>query len=270
MYGKLFSQMYEGTLASRGPWQALVTFQQLIALANRHGEVDMTAEAISRRTTIPLEIIQMGLEELSKPDPESRTPDEDGKRIVLIDSHRSWGWRLVNYQKYRKIRSEDERREYQRQLMASRREMTKNKLASVSNVSPCSMQYAVSSKQKEEKEREEKTNYVATPQIVSRTNWLAFVEMRKKIRKPLTDRGANLIIKKLERLQAEGDNPDQVIEQSIMHDWAGVFELRKEKSNGKSFAEKRSEKSATAINTVLDRFEKAPRPIQRALPPTHN
>ena len=54
MYGKLFVQMYEGTLASKGPWEALVTFQQLIILANRHGEVDMTPDAISRRTTIPL------------------------------------------------------------------------------------------------------------------------------------------------------------------------------------------------------------------------
>jgi hypothetical protein len=51
MYGKLFSQMYDGTLATKGPWQALVTFQQLIILADKHGIVDMTPEAIGRRTT---------------------------------------------------------------------------------------------------------------------------------------------------------------------------------------------------------------------------
>lgn len=138
MYGKLFSQMYEGTLASRGPWEALITFQQLIILANRHGEVDMTPDAISRRTTIPLEVIQKGLTELAAPDPESRTPDHEGRRIILIDEHRAWGWKIVNYEKYRKIRSEDERREYQRVLMANRR----RKLATVSDVSPCSKQYA--------------------------------------------------------------------------------------------------------------------------------
>lgn len=145
MYGKIFTQMYEGTLASRGPWEALVTFQQLIVLANRHGEVDMTADAISRRTTIPLEIIKRGIEELAKPDPESRSPELEGRRIVLLDEHRAWGWKLVNYDKYRKIRSEEERREYQRVLMANRRSKAK-KLAPVSNVSPCSMQYAESSK----------------------------------------------------------------------------------------------------------------------------
>jgi len=136
--------MYEGTLASQGPWEALITFQQLIILANRHGEVDMTADAISRRTTIPLEIIKKGLAALAEPDSGSRTPDEEGRRIVLIASHRDWGWRIVNYEKYRKIRSEDERREYQRVIMAKRRQ----KLAPVSNVSQCSMQYAESSKHK--------------------------------------------------------------------------------------------------------------------------
>jgi len=148
MYGKVFAQMYEGTLASRGPWEALVTFQQLIVLANRHGEVDMTADAISRRTTIPLDIIEKGLMALSQPDPDSRTADEDGRRIVLIDPHRAWGWRLVNYDKYRKIRNDEERREYQREWIAGKRKAKQATVVdslstTVDNVDPCSMQYAV-------------------------------------------------------------------------------------------------------------------------------
>ena len=76
MYGKVFDSMYDGTLASRGPWQALVTFQQLIVLATPDGVVDMTADAISRRTSIPLEIIELGIAKLMEPDARSRTPDE--------------------------------------------------------------------------------------------------------------------------------------------------------------------------------------------------
>lgn len=121
MYGKMFIQMYDGTLATRGPWQALVTFQQLITLANRHGEVDMTAEVLSRRTTIPLDIILLGLVELAKPDPGSRSPDCEGRRIVPLAEHRDWGWRIVNYALYSKLRSEDERREYFRQHKAKTR-----------------------------------------------------------------------------------------------------------------------------------------------------
>jgi len=120
MYGKLFVQMYHGTLAASG-WQALVTFQQLIILANKDGEVDMTADALSRLTTIPLEVITTGLAALEAPDAGSRSPAEEGRRIVRLSDGRAWGWRIVNYAHYRAIRSEEERREYQRQYMAVKR-----------------------------------------------------------------------------------------------------------------------------------------------------
>lgn len=121
MYGKLFTSMYDGTLATRGPWQALVTFQQMIVLADRDGIVDMTASAISRRTSIPLDIIDTGIAELMLPDPESRSPAEDGRRIVLLEEHRTWGWQIVNYAKYSAIRSAIDRKEYMRVAQAEHR-----------------------------------------------------------------------------------------------------------------------------------------------------
>lgn len=125
MYGKVFESMFDGTLASKGPWQALVTFQQLIVLSDKDGNVDMTAEAISRRTSIPLEIIEVGIAELMKPDDESRTPDENGRRIVYLEDHRRWGWRIVNHAKYATIRTAEERREYLRLAQAKRRAKVK-------------------------------------------------------------------------------------------------------------------------------------------------
>lgn len=119
MYGKIFAQMYEGTLA--GHWQAIVTMQQLVVLATKDGIVDMTADAISRRTSIPIEIITSGLEHLAKPDPYSRTPGEDGRRIVLLDDHRPWGWKLVNHAKYRALRNLEEKREADRDRIQEKR-----------------------------------------------------------------------------------------------------------------------------------------------------
>jgi len=102
MYGKIFNSIYEGTLY--GHWEALVTMQQLIVLASPDGIVDMTPKAIAARTGIPLEIIEKGLKVLSDPDPYTRTPGEEGRRILLIDSHRPWGWLLVNHEKYKNMR----------------------------------------------------------------------------------------------------------------------------------------------------------------------
>lgn len=145
MYGKIFSQIFDGTLATKGPWQALVTFEQLIVLANKHGEVDMTAEAISRRTTIPIDYIRIGLEALVLPDPDSRSPDEEGRRIVLIDPTRTWGWRIVNHEHYRKIRSEEERREYHKNYMRKRRAV--NLTVNLSTTGDACQPISVSSKQ---------------------------------------------------------------------------------------------------------------------------
>jgi hypothetical protein len=112
VYGKLFSSIYDGTLY--GYWEAIVTFQQMIVLADADGIVDMTPQAICARTSMPIDILEKGLKKLSEPDPHSRTPGEDGRRIVCIDEHRPWGWQIVNYLKYKNLRDSDEVREQNR------------------------------------------------------------------------------------------------------------------------------------------------------------
>ena len=123
MYGKIFHSIYDGTLAE--DWRALITFQQLIVLCDADGIVDMTPSSISRRTGIPLEHIEHGLSVLEKEDKHSRTPNEEGRRIELIDSHRPWGWHIVNHKHYRDLRTADDRREYMRNYMKEKRSKQK-------------------------------------------------------------------------------------------------------------------------------------------------
>ena len=124
MYGKIFDSMYEGTLY--GHWEAIVTLQQMLVLCNSEGVIDMTPQAIAARTSIPLEILTKGIGILTEPDPYSRTPGDDGKRIVLMDNHRPWGWFIVNYAKYQKIRSREEKLEADRVRIAEKRKTSKN------------------------------------------------------------------------------------------------------------------------------------------------
>ena len=86
------------------------------------------------------------------------------------------------------------------------------------------------SKVKESKGKERKRNNIVPSEISDAFS--AFVEMRKKIKKPLTDYAIELSIKKLERL-APGNYPTQIaiLNQSIEHCWQGLFPL-KEGSNG--------------------------------------
>lgn len=124
MYGKIFDSIYDGTL--RANWQGLVTFQQLIILADKDGVLDMTPHAIHGRTGIPLEIIEAGLDHLSKPDPYSRSSAEEGRRIILLDENRPWGWRLVNHDYYNRLRSAEEKREADRERISEKRKSTKS------------------------------------------------------------------------------------------------------------------------------------------------
>lgn len=151
MYGKIFASMFKGSLY--GKWEAIVTFTAMIVLADKEGEVDMTPEALSAHTSIPLHIITKGIEQLEAPDPTSRTPDEEGRRIVRVSDSRTWGWRITNHAHYRAMRTAEERRDYFRQYKRDARAEARaastglNRSPPVSTESPQSPPIAVSSKQ---------------------------------------------------------------------------------------------------------------------------
>ena len=58
-----------------------------------------------------------------------------------------------------------------------------------------------------------------------------FKEKRKEIKKPLTGRAEELAIKELAKLKEAGNNPQAVLEQSIMNSWQGLFPLNKHKED---------------------------------------
>ena len=125
--------MYDGTL--RADWKALVTFQQMIVLADAHGIVDMTAHAIHGRTGIPMDIIDPGIEALTKPDLSSRSSEFEGRRIVLIDDSRPWGWRIVNHTYYRNLVSNIDKREKDKIRIAKKRRKVSRSVAECRNQS---------------------------------------------------------------------------------------------------------------------------------------
>ena len=53
-----------------------------------------------------------------------------------------------------------------------------------------------------------------------------FVEFRKSIRKPMNRKAQELAVQQLEKLQAEGQDPAEVINQSILNGWQGLFAIK--------------------------------------------
>jgi hypothetical protein len=110
MYAKVFSQILDSSI-SRNYLTRLV-FMDCLLLADEGGILDITADAIARRTNIPLDIVLEAIRSLSEPDPDSRSGAEEGRRLVLLDPHRNWGWRIVNHAKYRVIKTREDKRTY--------------------------------------------------------------------------------------------------------------------------------------------------------------
>lgn len=112
MYAKIFSIIMDSSIAE--DYQCRHLFMDLLVLANQDGEVDMTAEAVSRRTNVPIEIVKQSIEKLMQPDPNSRNREQDGRRIVPLSEDRTWGWRIVSYAHYREIRDSEQLRQNNR------------------------------------------------------------------------------------------------------------------------------------------------------------
>jgi hypothetical protein len=130
MYAKLFTSIYQGTL--RGNSHGLLVFTNLLAHCDKDGIVDIHPRAIAEEVGLTPDQVRDALLVLESPDDESRSPEEQGRRIVRLDEHRAWGWRVVNYLKYRAIRNEDDRREQNRLSQARWREKNKPASANVS------------------------------------------------------------------------------------------------------------------------------------------
>ena len=53
-----------------------------------------------------------------------------------------------------------------------------------------------------------------------------FIQMRQMIKKPLTNRALELVISKLKKLSEVPNTQKEILEQSIMNNWQGIFRLK--------------------------------------------
>lgn len=247
LYGKIFESMYDGTLSA--DWKAMVTFQQMIVLADSEGVIDYTPPALARRTGIPLEIIEHGIEKLQQPDPYSRSPDSDGRRIVLLDEHRPWGWSIVNYEHYRDMSRASDRREQSRLRKQKQRERESQDTDSEQVSRDVTLSHAMSRMSRHISVSV--SEYISTSDELENLNESAFADYlqhRKDIRaKRLTDQGVKLAAKKLAALPHE--QQQAVVDQTIANGWTGLFpEKAKNDKRKPSYAEQLAEDLANASN----------------------
>lgn len=121
MYVKLFSDILQSSLWAQSS-DVRVVWITMLALANQDGLVRATAPGIAHAARVSLRRTQAALELFQAPDSESRTPDNEGRRIERVDG----GFLILNYEKYRLMCSAEKRREQTRERVRRFRERERN------------------------------------------------------------------------------------------------------------------------------------------------
>lgn len=82
-------------------------------------------------------------------------------------------------------------------------------------------------KKKKETEFDSVINKNFTDEELKQTIY-EFIKMRKAIKKPLTTRGLELMINKLKKMTSNTNEQIQILNNSIMNNWLGIFPLKEE------------------------------------------
>lgn len=104
-YTKLFSSIITSTIWSEDD-RTRIVWITMLALADKNGEVQGSVPGLARMACVPVEDCRASLQKLMSPDPDSRTKDDEGRRIEEIDG----GWSIINFLKYRELASREETR----------------------------------------------------------------------------------------------------------------------------------------------------------------
>lgn len=221
MYAKVFTSMWDGSLY--GKLEASAVLMACVTLCNAQGVLDMTPEAISGRTGWPVEFVRKGITDLEMPDPRSRTPDEDGRRLAKLDDHRDWGWLIVNYEKYRALADADVIKLQTRERVRKHREKANASKRAVT-VGNAQKRQAEAETEAEEGKKEAQA---PIPGLDSES-WNRFFGYRKSIGKPVKPVSVPAAQRELAGF---GEMQAAVVEQSIANSWTGLFALKR-KANG--------------------------------------
>jgi hypothetical protein len=115
-YVKLYESIKTGTLAAEGGF-AFVLWPLFMMEADWDGVVEVHPGVMAVRWTgsgrcgkIAEEQVRAACTYWEQPDPSSRSPIEEGRRIIRLHEHRDWGWRIVNWVEYRDAEGIEKRR----------------------------------------------------------------------------------------------------------------------------------------------------------------
>jgi hypothetical protein len=109
-----FTKLY-GSITGSSVWleddQTRIVWITMLAMVDKDGYVGASVGGLAHIARVPREACERALAKFLAPDPDSRNPAHEGRRIEVAPR----GWRLLNHGQYRDMRDEEARRSYFRE-----------------------------------------------------------------------------------------------------------------------------------------------------------
>lgn len=106
-FTKLDSGIVDSSLWAE-PAETRVVWITLLAKCDKTGYARLSESGLQRASNVPMPAVRIALERFQSPDTDSRTPDNEGRRVEKM----AGGWHILNYEKYRADMIEETAKEY--------------------------------------------------------------------------------------------------------------------------------------------------------------
>jgi len=116
-YTKLFGDILLSSVWSQTDSDTKVVWITMLAMSDREGYVGASVLGLAHAAGVGLESTEKALKTFLSPDPYSRSPEYEGRKIEVAER----GWRILNYTKFRQLMSREDRLEYFRRKQAEYR-----------------------------------------------------------------------------------------------------------------------------------------------------
>jgi hypothetical protein len=126
---KLFGSILDSSIWGE-PSHVKLVWITMLAMADKYGEVDASVPGLAKRAGVTRNECDDALQRFLSPDPDSRNPENEGRRIEVIQG----GWGLLNHEYYRNLMSKEDQTEQSKIRMQKSR--AKKKAQSPNPIQP--------------------------------------------------------------------------------------------------------------------------------------
>jgi hypothetical protein len=106
---RLFSDILSSSIWQE-PVEIRIVWISLLAMADEQGYVGSSLVGVARAAGVSVETAKQALDRFCEPDTDSRSPENEGRRLSLADR----GWQILNYSKFNEGPDERSIRAYER------------------------------------------------------------------------------------------------------------------------------------------------------------